>query len=161
MRPRPLLLRMGVVFLITLDTIRRMDSETRPIDWWLLVIEVLVLAIIAAEFVRILLRERRTHKRLITLHAIMAKGQELQRTVPNNGQSDKITAWANSVEEWIKETAQALDGYSPQAAAAFNQGIGTSVHYPHVHGALQGTHNILLRRLDNLRGIMEKPEVYY
>lgn len=40
--------RCVAVAIILLDTVRRMNSETRPIDWWLLVIEVPVLGIIAA-----------------------------------------------------------------------------------------------------------------
>lgn len=138
-----------------------MNSETRPIDWWLLVIEVLVLAIIAIEFFRIVLRERKTHKRLKKLYALMSKGQDLRDAVPSNDQVEMITAWERSVRAWIAETSDALTGYSPQAAAAFDHGSAKSGSFRHVHGALQDTYAILLKHIDNLRNVMEKPEVYY
>jgi hypothetical protein len=47
----PSALRILIVSLIVLDTLRRLSVETRPVDLVMLVIEALILALIIAEFV--------------------------------------------------------------------------------------------------------------
>jgi hypothetical protein len=124
--PRLRLLRTLVVFLAICDTIRRMEGA-RPIDLWMLVIELLVLALIAYEVIVGILRNRGDKKRTHNIRArsekireMMMEGQELQQEVPRFGTGPmEIAKWANAEKEWHEATKELLASYSAQAGAAF------------------------------------------
>jgi hypothetical protein len=148
------------------DTIRRMLEGTRPIDLWMLVIELLVLLLIAYEVVVGVWSKVRTSRRVATIFRYMAQGQNLQANAPPAGTTDISipTAWVESVKEWIQQTHNALTQYSPQAAASFiHDSGGASVQYNSVSGHSQARdwYRVLILRINNLRSIMEKPNVYF
>jgi hypothetical protein len=141
-----------------------LDDKIRPFDWLMLLIEVLVLAVIAHEAVY---RPWKIRRWLRTVFQCFLKGQALENSAPATGSAvadeDTIKTWKNAVQDWVNQTWRVLNGYSPQAAAAFLHGRvepGLSFsHVPHAHDC----HNYylaLLARMESLRSIMEKPDVY-
>jgi hypothetical protein len=65
------------------------------------------------------------------------------------------------VSAWIDETSKFLKEYSAQAEAAFSLGVRHDASYPGVAVTAQQVFGLLVARLDNLQGIMEKPDVYF
>jgi hypothetical protein len=149
------------VLLTMLDTFRRMFADSRPVDFVMLVIEFLVLAIIAIEFGSAFRNKRRTKRRLEAIRDAMSEGQALQMAAPRGiGATEGSQNWAAAVNAWIAQTHKLLQSYSVQAAASFLHdagGVGTT--YP----SLVDSYNyaVLVARLNNLRGVMEKPDVYF
>jgi len=160
-RLRTPLVRAIAVLLIMLDTLRRLFfGGAKPIDRTMLVIEVLVLGVIAYETISAIWRKRTVHKRLNALFALMEKGISLQQAPPDTDAA--AHDWAQAVDVWITETTQVLSKYSAQAVASFNhQGKPASISHAGISGIAHGHHAQLLIRLENLRAIMEKPDVYY
>ena len=94
----------------------------------------------------------------------MSRGQNLQRNAPTVDNPDLAvaTAWVESVTAWINETHQFLAHYSSQAASSFlHEGVRASLIYHGISAQARQLYPVLLSRLDNLRGIMEKPDVYF
>ena len=142
-----------------------MLEGTRPIDQWMLIIELLVLVLIAYEVGAGVWRAIQTHRRVKAIFQRMSLGQDLQSKAPSGGTDEPTaTAWVNSVKTWMQETYNLLARYSPQAAASFvhDQG-GASVQYSGITGNAQARdwYRTLISRINNLRGIMEKPEIYF
>ncbi|MGO8973760.1 MAG: hypothetical protein ACLQJ0_04945 [Steroidobacteraceae bacterium] len=142
----------------------QMFDGVKPFDWLMLLVELLVLLLIAYEVVIPAFHRRRTSRRLASLLALMNRGQKIQDAVPASGTTDDlaISAWKTSVEEWLRDTHKTLVAYSPQASTIFLHDTGgTSLRY---RGVAQNAHDyfvMLLARMNNLRAIMEKPEVYF
>ena len=150
---------MAVVLILT-DTVRRMNSETRPIDWWLLVIEVLVLALIAAEFFKSVWRKHTIHKRQIAIRRLIARGQELLQETPK-GSADTPT-WAAAGNAVIEDAKTFLNRYSPEALTVFlDNADRRSVEWRGVHSSFRVPYEELNHRIKNLRSIMEKADVYF
>jgi len=151
--------------LILCDTIRRMIEGTRPIDWVMFVIELLVLALIAYEVGDGIYRKWRTRRFSSAVLQLMTQGQIIQRDAPTAGTVDEATsaAWVESAKTWMGQAYDSLTAYSAQAAAAFiHDGGGFSVNYGGITGLAQARnwYATLLSRLNNLRRIMENPEAY-
>jgi hypothetical protein len=142
-----------------------MLEGTRPIDLWMLIIELLVLLLIAYEVVIGVWSKVRTSRRVTTIFQYMARGQDLQAHAPPAGTDVSIpAAWVASVQEWIQQTHDFLAQYSPQAAASFiHDSGGASVQYSGVSSYSQARdwYRTLVSRINNLRRIMEKPDVYF
>jgi hypothetical protein len=154
--------------------------DTRPIDWVMLVVEFLVLSLIAYEVVTNIVRDRRisrrqsaVNERLLALTEFMKKGQELQGSIPmpQKGDLTAILAWTISVQKWSEEVQTYLTQYSARAAAAFalivsSHEVDSIVRdskgftFP-IGGGIREAYQRLVSQLNNLRGIMEKPEVYF
>jgi hypothetical protein len=148
-----------------LDTLRRMFEGSRPIDRVMLVIELLVLVLIAWEVgVGILERcEAKKRRKIVEqrrneMRDAMVEGQRLLQTVPKL--MEPIAKWASDVDAWERETQELLRSYSAQAETAFL--IDTSF-VPSTIGAIPDPRRYgkLMMRLQNLRAIIEKPEVYF
>ena len=151
MQVRRRVLYASVVLLMMLDTLKRFsDSTAYAISMWLM--ELLVLLLIAYEVVAAICRHRVVKRRLNTLFKSMEKGHKLEEDVPHPGwPSDRISTW-------IQETQALLKSYSAQAEIAF-------LHDPHVippnYPLPVREYHLLVTRLNNLRAIMENPEVYF
>jgi len=160
------LFRLAAAIVVTMDAIKRLLSEFRPADWAILIVDLLVLVVIVIEYVHQLRRERKESRRqkiiderVQAIRKAILEGQKLQRSsVPY--MDPGTAAWFESVKKWTGETQLLLASYSPQAEASFTD-ISSMVlgNVGNLRGA-QSHYNQLLAQLTNLRGIMEKPEVY-
>jgi hypothetical protein len=148
-------------------TIRSMVlEEVRPFDWVMLVVEVLVLLLILYE-VFVGVRDRREQQRrnqvirervAMVRHA-MQTGQELQRSSPRFGHSD-TDRWYQAAKKWTEKTRALLKSYSLQAEASFVDVSDMPPVSAYGGFAAPQEYGELLVRIGNLRGIMEKPDVY-
>jgi hypothetical protein len=154
-----------VVILIMLDTLRRMFAGTRPIDWVMLVVEILVLAIIAAEAIHGILRfvhVRNIRRKLI---GFIIEGQDLQATAPHG----RIVVGDSSVVQWIKAaTAWTTSVTVFLQAKCSRQAVATFLYYHsessptgQVAGSPDTVFTNVSVRLKNLREIIQNPEVYF
>lgn len=155
-----------VLGLVMLDTLRRMLGDSRPIDQLMLGIEFLVLLLIAYE-VGMGIKDRWTEKRRKNLvekrvgemRNAIVKGQAIQTAAPKSMDAS-VAKWASDVDTWEIETRKLLQSYSAQAETAFmidvpfNPNSFGSIGEPFRYGKL-------VSRLQNLRGIIEKSEVYF
>jgi hypothetical protein len=95
----------------------------------------------------------------------MVVGQELRDSVPPSAQDpSQLKAWIKSVEDWIQDTQKEIANHSTQAGisfAHFSGGSSSSINYGGISGGAQIWYRELLSRLDNLRNIMEKADVYF
>jgi hypothetical protein len=166
-RRRFRLLKLVAAVLIMRDAIMRLFEGARPIDRTVLVVDLLVLLVIVIEYGHSLLRERKKgqrelqrRRRLEFVRQAMSNGQELQRKAPYvHAPNLDVAEWKHSVNSWVQNTQTLLRSYSAQAEASF-------LHDPHSIPANYPTlatheYHLLVIRLNNLRGIMEKPEVYF
>jgi hypothetical protein len=158
----------GVITLLALaNTIRHMMEQTRPIDWVMLAIEAAVLLLIAYE-IYVGVKERKKAKqragivetRVTAIREMMSKGQNLLRSQPPFVPPQPLALWVNGVDNWTEQTKNLLRSYSAHAEMTFLQHPTILVNSygsnpkPHVYGSLE-------HRLNNLRNIMEKPDVYF
>lgn len=81
MNPRRRLLYLAVVTLVILDRLRRMLAGTRPIDWVMLVVELLVLFLIAYEAAENVLHKRKMRQNISALVPFVQRGQALQTSI--------------------------------------------------------------------------------
>jgi hypothetical protein len=137
---------------------------TRPIDILMLVVEVLVVLLIFGEMAvhanRYLRHRRRSRKLLIQL----LEGQKLQAEPPGtSADSPLVVPWRTATKEWADETNALLLKYSQAASAAFLHDVGgadASFGFGHVNSSAQPDYIRLQGRLNNLRSILENPDVY-
>ena len=157
-------LRIGVVLLIMLDTLRHIFSGTRPIDAVMLVVELLVLAIIAVEALVHLMHWFKIRRRMKRLRERFAEGQALHHAPPSMGTApEEALAWNRKVEAWIDVTKALLDGYSAQASMSFQHDPGREFRLAATHKiatAAELAYTRLQDCLNNLREIIENPDVY-
>jgi hypothetical protein len=104
-------------------------------------------------------RERCVTQRVAALREAWSKGQELLLSVPGSG-APRVAEWATAVSEWNEETRVLLKSYSAHAEAAFMLRIPES---PNRYGSIGAVFEYisLLSGVSNLRGIIEKPDVYF
>lgn len=140
----------------------RIFSEARPIDWLIVVIDVIVLLWIAASDVIGVpqrWRKRRGMKRVLVL---LADGVDLQSARPTAEASQtEAKAWVESVKSWIVAVHGFLAEDAVRALAVFGHWpigppIGTEVH-----PLAGGWCSELDSRLSALRSIIEKPEAFF
>lgn len=151
------------MLLIILDTLRRILGDAKPIDIWMLVIEILVLAIIGAEAGYAVVHGISRRHKLRTIYKLVADGRILQKDAPRGAANvEIIAAWEIAVNKWQTNTENQLKEYSAQAEVAFLQETPIpSVPYGRVSWQIDKLFDSLNMRLANLRSIMEKPEVYF
>lgn len=145
-----------------------MFSEVRPFDWIMLAVEALVLGLIAFEILVGIVERKGTRKRKLLiqqrmgeLFALMSDGQGILRKAPSVQQFTEADRWAKSVDSWIAKVEIQLTVYSSEAVVAFAQAVKMDVRIPHVAPGVEPHYRILLEKLENLRNITEKAEVYY
>ena len=88
--------------LIVCDTLRRIFSDSRPVDLLMLVIELLVLLLIAADLIAGVLHWHNKRSATARILVFLAEGQRLQDTPPRSQASDEeAKAWVEEVKNWI------------------------------------------------------------
>jgi hypothetical protein len=153
-------------FRIVPDALRCLFFDVRPFEYLMLVIEVLVLLLIAYEVgsgVWHRIRRTRRSRRVLTR---LSDGQALQHAAPRRSADPAtISLWTSNVRAWIDETNTLLCKYSLEASIAFlhNRGgadtsFGSALR--EVADGAQDPYVTLQERLNNLRSIIENPEVY-
>jgi hypothetical protein len=168
--------RRGVAYILMLGAIAKhfLSSEYGP---WDRLIELGVFVLIAYEVIVGIVRHRKEKKRQARLAAISSKlcalmdeGQKIREAaVP---QWHEQTEWMNAMRDWSERTSGYLSALSPSAAAAFGlvvdsppnttravrmkKGGGFNIAGPLLE--LYYSHSV---QLNNLRGIIEKPEAYF
>ena len=139
----------------------------RFIDWAILIVDFLVLAIIIWLDAPERFHKRKVRKQLVSVQRIMLDGHTLRESAPTavpDVTHDVAALWVQSVQAWINDSHESLAGSSRQAALAF---IHRDVAPDVIYGAISERANArthfreLLIRLDNLRNIMEKADVYF
>ena len=131
-------------------------------------LEIGVFLLIAYEVGVGIWRGYREHQRTVTIEERVAKlrfalaqGQKILSQSPRGAQTN-VDLWAKEAAEWIGATCALLVSYSPQAETAFAQEVdaGQILNYPY-YTRCPNEHHALLTRLNNLKGIIEKPEIYF
>jgi hypothetical protein len=97
------------------------------------------------------------------------EGEQLRSEVPEvdfqHETRHAAIMWAQNVENWSVSTDRLLKGYSADASAAFLHDSGSSLdsiwYKREVAAGAHEAYETLQRRLNNLRGILERPEVYF
>jgi len=173
MTPRKGLLYVAVVLVIMLDTLRRIFVGSRPIDVVMLVVELLVLLLIAYEVGSGVWHKLKMRHRRSALLPYLEKGQKLLLGIPDQALEphETVERWMQEVESWTSETRNFLDEHSPNASFAFMSTVrsgtveraarrsdGTTFR---VTGSLGDAYQHLQTKLDNLRRIIEEPDVYF
>lgn len=157
--------RFWVLLIIMLDTIRRLFVDTRPVDIFMLVVELLVLLIIGIEGGISLVGWCKRRGKVAKVNEFMIRGQSIQSKAPVGQASPQILAdWTNLADVWEKETNSYLSKHSAQAAATFLQDVSgamMSFSYNRVTPSIRVEFERLSTRLINLRSIMEKPAIYF
>jgi len=162
MSERRRLLYLSTLVLVMLDTLRHAFSHgSRFLDISMWIMEFLVVILIAYEVGTTVWHKRKMRRRLARLFALLASGQNLQKAAPFRHDDAYTKNWIVDVGKWIREATESLDGYSHQAATAFSQVKKSHPHQPGINSVAGETYGDLLQYLENLRGIMEKPDVYY
>jgi hypothetical protein len=174
-----LLACLGVTIMFMSHTLWHMFNDVRPFDWVMLIVEVAVLLLILYEVIVGAVRSRQEKQRQAKLDAIVAslakqmdEGHSLQVTTPSPQlELAKIREWIQSVRAWSHATEIILKHYSLRAVRAFtlvvNANTADTVVHPsegvsfYVAGEFREAYQRLLAQLDNLRRIIEKPEVYF
>lgn len=141
-----------------IDMLRHLLSGARPIDITLLAIELLVFAVIAGDAALRTYRHYKVRHRLKRLHKFMFEGHALQDNVD---EVSDVGAWGERVNGWIVDTSKYLEQCSSQALESFlHSDNKPSVSYQGVPYKAHGPYEVLQEHLDNLRAIMERPDVY-
>ena len=104
-------------------------------------------------------RDRRS--KVAGMFTRMEIGNGIERKRVFAGQETRVAEWAKEAEGWMKETDDFLKTCSVQASIAFLTAgaMPTATFYNLADGARQ-TYFTLLWRLQNLKDIMERPDVY-
>jgi hypothetical protein len=151
---------LGMVMAFILHALQQFSqSIAYSLSLW--VMEFMVLALIAYEVCEHVIDRRRVGKRKRTILARMNSGQALLEKVPPAVRPERVDKWAREVDEWIHSTRTILESYSSHAVASFNHVRSIPNNYPDVAAGAQDKLKEIAARLENLRSIMEKPEVYY
>ena len=103
-------------------------------------------------------RKKQVDERVTALREAMSNGQHLQLSTPAGG-SAQVSAWAQAVSNWGEATRKLLKSYSAHAESAFLLQMPMPVNILGSIGA-PFEYMQLVSRLANLRGIIEKPDIY-
>ena len=105
------------------------------------------------------IRGKRIAERVAAMRDLMSKGQDLLLCSPPSG-DPRVAEWAQAVSNWNEETRLLLKSYSAHAETAFLLRIPES---PNRYGSIGAVFEYisLLSGMRNLRGIIEKPDVYF
>jgi len=162
--PRRRAIYLGMVILLMLETLKHFtQSVAYLISLWAM--EFFVLALIAWEVAHAIWRHHIVGIRLKEMFDVMEKGHALQRSAPRAASAGSVNygAWIKSVEEWDQQAQTLLKSYSVQAVASFLHDTSGAIPawYDSITMPAQLKYATLISRLDNLRSIMEKPEIYF
>jgi hypothetical protein len=122
------------------------------------------LLIIAGEAFAHAKHKLRIKRRTKRLFVVRASGEELHRKGPNlmSGQEQtELREWMAEVSHWVTQTEDLLGKYSSQALASFRHDEkGLGLKHRIIAENSQGVYAHLTERLNNLRDIIEKADVY-
>jgi hypothetical protein len=158
-----------------------MFEGVKPFDWLMLGIETAVLLLILYEVVvgivrhRGAIRRQRKLKQIATsLSQFMDTGRELLRSVPDPSkeESEVLRLWMVNTNAWGVRANDFLAACSQQASGAFllvhdSSSADSVVFTPsgdeffYLASPIREHYQRLLTQLNNLRQIIEKPEVYF
>jgi hypothetical protein len=134
-------------------------------DRTMLVIELLVFLLIAYEVFGGRLHRWKLNRRTRRARESFVKGRALQRDVPQkDSKREDVSQWRETVQNWITTTDKLLAGYSPQASASFLHDPGHMFRLAITHEIAADAEHRYTRLqdcLNNLREIIENPEVYF
>jgi len=146
---------------------------SKPVDWLLFLVDMLVLAAILWLELPDQLHKRRVAKKVKILIPLLESGRHIQSSVPYQDMenSPELSEWAETAQSWWTSTEVAVAGLSPQAATVFKHFVnfdsadrvaldGSGRPY-HLHGYAGDMYQALQLKLGNLQRIIENPEVYF
>lgn len=152
-------------------------GELRPADWAIIVIELLFVGVVLAQWFVDVRRKRYLARRRRDVRAFLSKGQELVKRVPlprfmrDEKQKFAGEEWIEEVDEWRTATHQLLASLSENAALSFmlissSSEKDTRLYSPTVGSfpvddQLKECFQMLLCLQDNLRRIMENIDTYF
>jgi hypothetical protein len=146
----------------------RMFTEgARFIDWAILIVDFLVLAVIVWLDAPERFHKRKVRKALKIVKDIMAEGQSFVTSAPwisGNPTDDRAAQWVKDVMEWIKNTHTSLLKLSIPAMMAFEQrALEPDVNFGGMTRQSRANDHFreLLHRLRSVQNIMEKADVYF
>jgi hypothetical protein len=154
-----------IAYILMLCTIARhlMSNEYGPFDR---LVELGVFLFVGYEVVMGIWYRRKAKirgglvaQRVAAMRDAMSRGQELQLCTPASG-NPNVDEWAQAVSNWGEETRVLLKSFSAHAETAFLMQTPVSPFITSSIGALS-EYISLISRLSNLRGIIEKPDVYF
>jgi hypothetical protein len=138
-----------------------LSHEYSPFDRF---IELGVFVLIAYEVWVTFSHRQKIKSRLGAMLVLMQKGEVVEAAVPRAGNLDvsAISTWNESVNAWVTETSNFLTRHSPTALAIFTHHVGaTGMLYGGITKDARDYYDLLLARMNNLRNIMEKVDVYF
>ncbi len=156
-----------------MGSIDRLFTDTRGIDWLILIVDFLILVAIVWLELPDWLHKRRAERRAKTLTPLMDRGRHLQASVPNQlpNPGPELLKWVEDVKQWSADTEAFLVPLSAKAAIAFTHVMSASsadrkVHKPdgtsfRLTGRFGDLYQVLQVKLDNLQKILESPELYF
>ena len=156
--------RIAIILMFCLIVKHLLSNEYGVFDR---VLEIIIAGVVLAEGIVGLITwlANRKRKRLLAqrtgvLRCAMSNGQELQRSIPASGDSH-VADWAQAVNNWGKETRGLLKSFSEHAETAFSLPTPSEPYVTGSEGAvLVEARLFLTSSLNNLLGIIEKPDVY-
>jgi len=139
-----------------------MLEGTRPIDLWMLVIELLVLLLIAGEGITGIIHWRRKNSATKHLLKMLCDGQQLHDSAPHRTASqDAVEAWNEEVDKWFVLVQDYLVKKSEAAVVVFCRCALSQRYSLRISERSTSRFYELDSRLKNLQSIMEKPDVYF
>jgi len=162
MKPKRAGIYLGAVLVITADTIRRIFGDSRPIDIAMLIIELLVLLLIAAEGVVNIFHWHSKRSTTSRLRQFLAQGQDLYDNPPPPQASEQEGhTWEAKVQDWTKTVYSFLSEKAKLAAPVFDHAPPVFQTFTHISIRIEQLYFQLDGRLKTLLSIMEKPNVYF
>jgi hypothetical protein len=141
------------------DLLRHFFADARPIDWVMLIVELLVLLLIAYEVIWEPWKSRRL---AITALNLADSGEAIRQCAPGiSADENAVNTWTESVNHWVSESCEALEERSAHAASSFRSPPSrNSSSYIGIHQIANDPFGSLLQRIEILRSIAEKASLY-
>ncbi len=129
-------------------------------DWATLFVGVFTLGIVTFQAAFGLWASHKTRGRRLKIINFLERGQLLRASVPRLN-SSSFNQWIEDCKTWEDETLRLLKENSKFAAASFVHENLMPVGEYAVDSRVRNDYVRLLILLENLKGIMERPEVYF
>jgi hypothetical protein len=137
----------------------------RPVDYVVIVIELVVAVIIGIEGFAQLVHWGRVRRHLKRVRPYHASGLALQQEFLTRFRSsnDPIAAvdWMKKVDDWTDATSEQIKRYSSEATAAFLRDSGGVIMRYGNQNSTFATYAWLEIRLNNLHGIIQDRDRYF
>jgi hypothetical protein len=152
---------------------RHIMDGSKPVDWLLFWVDMLVLGAILWLELPDQLHKRRAAKNVRILIPLLESGRHIQSSVPYQHQenSPELSEWAETAKSWWTSTEAVVAALSPRAATAFNHllnfdsadrtAMDKSGRPYRLCGYAGDIYQSLQLKLGNLQRIIENPEIYF